>query len=572
MALMNDQPMKIYALGTHSDWVHSGGAWGRPGHQRVVDLSLAAGISRLYWRTHNGGQAKYPSRAGTICDGSVYRNPDFNGFGALPKSYFAYAQYLDYSQWDQVAEMHEVGSASGLEVCHWYTFLEDDHGGHLGSDFVLAHPEFRCTFRSGEQVPGCLDFWFPEVREHKLAIIDELLEKPTSRLLLDVLRRNGRPSADAAGNYHYGYSPAKLEAFQAATGLDAKRLESGSPDWEAWLDFNAAPLTEFLREVARRTAQKGIPLDLLTWALDTKRWLALDLEPLVADGTVATVLTGTQRYAYSGADCQRQLREISGSLGPAKPGTISPGLFGYHNFPPAAVDAFFSAAREAGCEAVTLHESNHVVESPITDRLRSWSYGQPHGNREVKAARRGNKAVVYSGFIKCHDITKAPCDQNTSFSVTYDDAALHITVEASERAVDQLLPVPGIPADNYNGIALGARAFWNPYESIHVFLDAGHDHEDYFHFVLDPSGKALAETRLNEDWDGDWAGTVAMDQQQWTASFEIPWASLGLEPRQGQTFGFQIYRMQNQPREVSAWFCATGRRVGPAEFGHLVLL
>lgn len=562
--------MKVFALGTHSDWVYNGGVWGRPGHQRIADLTYAAGIRRLYWRTHNGGQAKYPSKVCRVSDGEVFRDPGFRGLGTLPKSYFAYAQYLDYRKWDQVADMVEIGSRVGLEVCHWYTIFEDDHGGHLASDFLHGHPEFRCVLRNGEPVPGCLDFWFPEVRAYKLAILGELLERPVPRILLDFLRRNGRPSADAQGNYHYGFNPEILEGFRGETGLDARRIAPESADWKVWLDYNARPITEFLRDAKALAAAKGVVLDLLTWAVDPLRWQALDVAGAAREGLFENLLTGTQRYAFSGANARQQVAQARDALH-GVPATVLPGLFAYHGIPPRTVDDFIEGAEAVGCEAVVLHESNHVIESPISDRLRAWAHGVPHSRRVVPAAPEGAIARLQSGFLKSHDIEGAPCDQLTEFTAAWTPRELQLTVICHERNPSALLPVQGIGVENFNGNALKARAFWNPYESIHLFLDASHGHEDYFHFVLDPSGALLSERRLDEDWEGKWGGTASIEPDRWIAAFTLPWGTLGVEPETGRTLGFHLVRIQNSPREVSSWFCATNRRVNPLEFGHLRL-
>ena len=561
-------PMKIHALGTHSDWVYNGGAWGRAGHQRIADLTFAAGIRRLYWRTHNGGQAKYPSQVCTVEDGEVYRDPNFQGLGSLPKSYFAYAQYLDYRAWDQVADMAEIGSAAGLEVCHWYTVFEDDHGGHLGSAFDRENPRFRCTLKTGKQISGCLDFWYPEVQAHKLAVVDELLEKPTSRLLLDFVRRNGQPSADAAGNSRYGYNPEIQAGFRSETGLDALKIAPGTPDWEAWLDYNARPLTGFLRQVKTRAAAKGVPVDVLVWAVDTRKWMAFDLVSIAREGLVEEILTGTHHYAFSAADARRQVTRLREQLGDL-PQPILPGLFAYSLISPLSVDEFTGEAAALGCEAVVLHEANHLVECPLSDRLRAWTYDKPHCHREVVATASGE--AVNAGFIKCHDVFNEPCNQQTGFTASHTADELVVTVTCHERNPGNLLPVPGLGSDNYNANELKARAFWNPFESLHVLLDAAHEHENYCHFVLDPAGEKLSEQRLDEDWAGVWHGESRIGAAEWTASFRIPWKTLGVTPEPGRILGLQLVRMQNSPREVSAWFCTTGRRMNPQEFGHLRL-
>lgn len=561
---------ELYAIGTHSDWACNGGAWGLPGHHRIADLTKAAGISRLYWRTHNGGQAKYPSRICRISDGSVYRDPNFKGFATLPKSYFAYARYLDYSKWDQVADMAAVGAEAGLETCHWYTVFEDDHGGHLTSSFIEQHPDMRCTLRDGQQVKGCLDFWYPEVRAYKLSVVDELLERPTSRLLLDFLRRNGTPSADADGNYRYGYNPEIMAAFKQRTGLDPLEITAGTPEWELWLDFNAEPLTEFIREVVQRLRKRAIPLDLLVWAVDPRRWKALDIRRLATEGLIDSIQVGTHSYAYSPSDTRMQVETVRSALGEGSQVPVYPTICAYNQLPPVTVDACIGAAVELGTGAVVLHENNHIIECPISDRLRAWKYRKPHCQREVVATFGKKSAPANNGFIKCHDVTGASCDQQTAFTVHWDDDALYIDVTCAERNVSGLLPVPQIGKENYNGNMLGARTF-NPYESVQVLIDVDHGHEDYINFIVDPSGEKLCGSRLDETWNRDWTVAVDIGKAEWRAEFRLPWASLGKQPQPGAVFGFQIFRIQNSPRELSAWFCTTGRRINPMEFGHLRL-
>lgn len=200
----------------------------------------------------------YPSQVCNINDSSYFRSSKFKeGIGTLPKSYFNYMKYVDYSQWDQLSDMAEIAISTGLEYGHWYTIHEDNHGLHVGSAFLDQHPEFQCRTRDGSAIPGSLDFWFPEVRSYKLGIVKELLAKPAQRLLLDFLRRNGTPSADGDGHYRYGYNPKKLAAFRKETGFDALKLDPSMPEWDQWLQFNAKPVTDFVLEISQLAREAG---------------------------------------------------------------------------------------------------------------------------------------------------------------------------------------------------------------------------------------------------------------------------------------------------------------------------
>ncbi len=568
--------MKIYAFGTHSDWFYGGGAWGKPGLQRIADFSGEAGISRLYWRSHNGGQAKYPSRVCSNADASGYRDPNFKGYGALPKSFFTYMTYADYSKWDQLSDMAEVACGSGIEFCHWYTIFEDDHGGHLASDFVKEHPELRCRTRDGEPVPGCLDFWFPAVREYKLGIVKELLAKPGSRLLLDFLRRNGRPSADVDGNYRYGYNPEKISAFRDETGHDALAIAPGTPEWDQWLAFNARPLTEFVLEIAALAKQAGRPLDLLVWPVDLMKWMAFDLPALAKAGAIGEVMVGSHTYSYSPEEVRRQLAAIA----PQVAGTaveVVPGIPAYHDLPPEGFEAFAAEAEAQGCRKIVLFESDAVVRSPISDRMRAVSLGKSYASRAVTAVRIAettpdwSRVPLHTGFLKTFTQDDGRTDQETSFQIAHDGATLYVRFICKERSPGKLAEVPCFDPSNYNVKQLGSRRFWDPFESVHLFLDYRHQHDDYVRFMVDPANGDFAGQRIADGWSHPWAHSAKISPDRWEAELAIPLETLGLEEPSGKILGFQLVRVQDHPREVSAWFNTRGRRMTPADFGHLTL-
>ncbi len=566
--------MNIFALGTHSDWFYAGGGWGKPGLQRAADLSAEAGIKRLYWRTHNGGQAKYPSKVCKVSDNAGYRDPAFKGFGTLPKSYFAYMTHVDYSHWDQLTDMAEIATSTGLEYCHWYTIFEDDHGGHLGSDFLKEHPKYQCRTRDGEPVPGCLDFWFPEVREYKRRIVQELLEKPAQRLLLDFVRRNGKPSADGDGNYRYGYNPEKLLAFKEATGLDALALCPGSAGWEQWLDFNARPMTEFLLEISQMAKAVGRPLDLMVWPVDQRQWLALDLPAVAQAGAVGEILVGSHTYSYSSAEVSRQLD----ALRPQVAGTgctVTPGLPAYQGLSADGLEGFAAEAQRLGCQNIVLFESDALLSNPLSDRMRAISLGQSHTRRAVRVVRTEgtpdwSRVPQYSGFLKTYALGDGAPDQETSFQMAHDGEALYLRVTCKERAPENLLPVPCFDPQNYNMKQLGSRAL-DPYESLHFFLDYHHQHENYARFMVDPSNRSMAGERINDTWPHPWTHHAEIGADRWIAELTLPLAPFKRDGVVGKELGFQLLRVQNQPREVSAWFNARGRKIAPVDFGHLVL-
>jgi len=565
----------MYTLGTHSDWYYHGGCWGKPGLQRVADLCLEAGINRLYWRTHDGGQAKYPSRVGSINDGARYRSGQFQGLGTLPESFFNYRKYLDYSQWDQLTDMAEIASSVGLPYSHWYTIHEDDHGGNFSSAFLENHPEFQCRTRDGQAIPGCLDFWFPEVRNYKRAIVEELLAKPAERLLLDFLRRNGTPSADFQGHYRYGYNPEKLEAFRRETGLDALKLTPSLPEWSQWLQFNARPMTEFVLEIADLARRVNRPLDLLLWPVDQLAWMAFDLPALARAGAVHDVLIGSHTYAFSAAEARRQVE----AMRPQLEGTaarMAPGLPAYYELPAEGFDRFVGEVERQGCDRMVLFESHALINSPLVERIRAASLDKSHHSRAVLAIRTEGspdwaRVPVQTGFLRAFAFDDGQTDQETSFQVAHDGQSLYFRFICRERTPQHLIPVPQYDHNNYNVAQLGYRMYWNPHESIHLALDFRHQHEDFVCFTVDPANDAHAGTWIDEVWLTPWQHTTHIGPDRWEVELTLPLASLEIDRPSGKILGFQAVRVQDRPREVSSWFNSKGRRLQPLEFGHLTL-
>src|SRR5690606_306375 len=134
--------MKIHTLATLSDWFHFFGSSGPQGITRMCDLIAESGISNLYLRTHDGGMANYPSlKSPPLIGTEVVKHT--GQFMSIPKSYHRYVELLDYSVWDPIPIFLESAQEAGLEAGLWYTLMEDDHGGHVKSDFLKAHPHLR---------------------------------------------------------------------------------------------------------------------------------------------------------------------------------------------------------------------------------------------------------------------------------------------------------------------------------------------------------------------------------------------------------------------------------------------
>ncbi|MEW6358364.1 MAG: hypothetical protein AB1696_18670 [Planctomycetota bacterium] len=144
--------------------------------------------------------------------------------------------------------------------------------GFYNAKFWWDHPEFRIVQKSGKEHPA-LSYAFPEVREWKLAILREALQRDIDGIDIDFLRH---PPV-------LGYEAPLVQGFQAKFSADPKTL----PDDDArWLQYRCDVMSDFMREVRRAVNEaaesKGRPLGISVridhryfraWGLDIEAWM-----------------------------------------------------------------------------------------------------------------------------------------------------------------------------------------------------------------------------------------------------------------------------------------------------------
>jgi hypothetical protein len=565
--------MNLHSLITLPDWFYYFGTSNAEGLHRICDLCADAGLSRLYLRTHEGGMADYPSKVSPVLVGrEVYDKT--GSYLTYPQSYYRYYLQLDFRKWNPLEVAHRAAEQSGIEMALWYTIMEDDHGGSFASPFMLENKQWWCTTRQGESISGCLEFWFEEVRRYKLGILREILASKPSRILLDLVRRNGTPSADGDGYFRYGFNPKMTEAFARQSGLNAHKLEPNTPDWHRWVDFVSRPYTELMIEACRMCRENGTRVDLMVWPVHQKSWMAIDLEKILDSGLVDAVQVASHTYAGSPAEVRRQLDAIRPQV-KDRPVEVIPTISGYEGVTASGLDAYFAELDRQKVQSVALHESEELLRNRVSERFRALKFGVPHYKRVLRSRMMRevdwDQAPKISGFLRAYNAEALEADQVTEIQSVYTAEVLHVRVRCAERHVAGLLPVPRWPSDNYNVRQLRARTWWNPMQSVHLFVSPAQLLNDYFHFVLDPSGKPDQEMRLDELWSGAWSNGVKIETDGWVAQFVIPFSTMGFEPRKGMRIAIQAVRVQAQPLQVTQLNLAGTNVINPDEFGFLEL-
>jgi hypothetical protein len=106
-----------------------------------------------------------------------------------------------------------------------------------------------------------------------------------------------------------------------------------------------------------------------------------------------------------------------------------------------------------------------------------------------------------------------------------------------------------------SALARDARFWWD--DDIEVALDTFHDGRNGYFFAANEAG-AMTDGRIVENrnvdtnWGGIWEARTRIDDEGWTAEFEIPFKTLSFSPGT-TTWGFNVERNLARVNEESRW-------------------
>lgn len=562
--------MKIYTLSTFSDWAHKSGAYGQFGLERVFDWLETARIERVYWRAFNGGRANYPSKIAHVLRGEEMPAWHREGEGGGPQRRGA-MRLIDGQLWDELAEAVRIGHERGIEVYFWWTLCEEAHGLHVLSDWG-KRTDIRMHDRDGNDYPGTCEFGLKDVRDLKLGILDELLERNPDGLLLDFIRHNATPSGDARGIHRFGYNESICKAFKRKFGDDPRDLKADDPDWLAYKnDYRA----KFFRTIRRKLGKRR-GMDVMTVPhVDNYKWLCLDLPALTRDGTFDTVLPTDMTHCNSPATVKRMVRDVRKQVrGRAKVGASVQAYWG--NLEADSYDDALRAAEHAKADVCVLYESDQLLDYDLLTPTRAYHLGAPRWSRQVRVKKIGAKpkeadwsrAKAHSGFFAYAFSDRVKARVKTTFKMLADRRNLYVRIDAHGKQQD---PPEALVREKKVFVDwIGARNYWQFSDALHLCLDPGCSRRQFAHFVAQRDGTMLQEKRADNHWDGDWACEVeTVTKSHWRATLRIPLSTLNATAAKGERWGFQIYRTHAASGEVSSWFAGTTYGIAPAEWGDL---
>ena len=157
-------------------------------------------------------------------------------------------------------------------------------------------------------------------------------------------------------------------------------------------------------------------------------------------------------------------------------------------------------------------------------------------------------------------VYKAAPSFRTELKILYNTNSLFVAIRAYDQ-MDKVIKRLG-RRDNYLGDMVGIQ------------LDSYHDRRTAYEFVVTAAGQKMDMWISNDDmdlnWDAVWYVKVALEEEAWTAEFQIPLNQLRYSPSDDQVWGFASWRFINRLQQESHWkLLANDGTGGVYTFGEL---
>jgi hypothetical protein len=217
------------------------------GCARILDHVQEVGATTILWRNCGGANMRYQSQVDSHHHGSMLdkrRLPDLR----VPHGWVRYGE----AQPDIISNVMGMCRQRGLRGgVHWP--FEETHGaGWTVGAFNLEHPQYWGRTVDGQPWWGRCSLAFDEVVEHKLALVDELVERGIVVLFIDFYRSGGWSPA-------YEYVEPVVASYREKHGTDPPK---DARDLQ-WCRHVASYLTAFLHGLRQRLGASGREIDLM---------------------------------------------------------------------------------------------------------------------------------------------------------------------------------------------------------------------------------------------------------------------------------------------------------------------
>ena len=273
------QPFEVVALVDSLDFADVYDIETATGTVQTLEHVLLTHPSTVLWRDKGGSLMRYPSEEESSPVGespldkrklprlSVYGNlrlerPEPDAFGIVR------------------GECARRGLVYGIhttwEENHWLSYTE--------SNWNVAHPQYMCRTRGSGPRLATASLAFPEVRAHKLRLVDERLALKPQTIFLDLWRNGGwSPGLE--------YVKPVIDRWRAKYGCEPP----ADPRDPRWLALVSEDTMAYLRAFGAKCHAAGVEFHLGFKHLDLgddRLWrdFAVDWKALAADGTLDAVV------------------------------------------------------------------------------------------------------------------------------------------------------------------------------------------------------------------------------------------------------------------------------------------
>ncbi|NLX05246.1 MAG: hypothetical protein GXY33_08885 [Phycisphaerae bacterium] len=231
--------------------------------RQLVRTCAEAGINSICWRVSCLGQVTYRSKVRTIIGTTVETPGRFRE---------ASVDRLVIEQCDPPAVVIDEAAKCGLKV-YLYVTLFDEYYPGCESEFEVRHPQFTWQHRLlDHRIRGLLSYSHPEVREHRLAELKELMAYGPDGIYLDTARTHSGiqhvcplPLTGKDPYLQYGFNEPECQEYQRRFGFNPRLgnpadAAVGDFDPGKWNRLRGEYLTQFLREARAEARRTGVEL------------------------------------------------------------------------------------------------------------------------------------------------------------------------------------------------------------------------------------------------------------------------------------------------------------------------
>lgn len=199
---------------------------------------------------------------------------------------------------------------------------------------------------------------------------------------------------------------------------------------------------------------------------------------------------------------------------------------------PVAAAAAPSASAPVMPEPITTARAVRAQTAPVLD------------GRDDDAVWRTAPAIT--DFRQFDPGENLPPRFRTEARVAYDDRNLYAVVRAFDPHPDSIVSL------------LSRRDVKTASDQLKIVIDAYHDRRSGVEMAVNPAGvkrdySIYSDAIEDLTWDGVWDVATRIDSLGWVAEFRVPLSQLRFNPKDGQEFGFAVWRDVARFNERDAW-------------------